>query len=374
MSLTARIKAEALRLGFAQVGILPVGPSLTHPFYQAWLAKGYGGEMAYLETERARRRRADPQEILPDCASILIVAANYLPNGLKGKGVAAYGVGDDYHEVLTDRLKQLVSSLEARLGREIKNRYYTDTGPLLERELAQRAGLGWIGKNTCLISPEQGSYFFLAEILLDLPLEPDQPIKTDHCGECTLCIEACPTDCILPDRTLDATRCISYLTIELKGAIPLELRPLTKDWIFGCDICQQVCPWNLRFAEPTADAAFQARAFLQEAGTREYLRLSPESYRRELSKSPLKRAKRAGLLRNAAVAAANSGDRSYVPDLVRLLTQEADPLPRAHAAWALGQLGEIEALRTASEDEQDSEVRAEIRLAISRAESREPGV
>ncbi len=372
--LTNFAKTEALRLGFSRVGITTPDPPPHLEVYESWLNEGRHGEMAYLETERARRRRADPQEILPDCASILIVAANYLPNGLKGKGVAAYGVGDDYHEVLTDRLKQLVSSLEARLGREIKNRYYTDTGPLLERELAQRAGLGWIGKNTCLISPEQGSYFFLAEILLDLPLEPDQPIKTDHCGECTLCIEACPTDCILPDRTLDATRCISYLTIELKGAIPLELRPLTKDWIFGCDICQQVCPWNLRFAEPTADAAFQARAFLQEAGTREYLRLSPESYRRELSKSPLKRAKRAGLLRNAAVAAANSGDRSYVPDLVRLLTQEADPLPRAHAAWALGQLGEIEALRTASEDEQDSEVRAEIRLAISRAESREPGV
>jgi epoxyqueuosine reductase len=380
--LTDFAKTEALSLGFSRVGITTPDPPPHLEVYESWLNQGRHGEMAYLETERARRRRANPQEILPDCASILVVAANYLPNALIGKGVAAsgvgddyqgsvaaYAVGDDYHDVLTDRLKQLVSSLEKRLGREIKNRYYTDTGPLLERELAQRAGLGWIGKNTCLISPEHGSYFFLAEILLDMPLEPDQPIKIDHCGECTLCIEACPTDCILPDRTLDAARCISYLTIELKGAIPLELRPLTNDWIFGCDICQQVCPWNLRFAEPTADPSFQARVFMQEADTREYLRLSPESYRLKLSKSPLKRAKRSGLLRNAAVAAANSGDHSYVPDLVRLLAQESDPLPRAHAAWALGQLGEVDALRSALDSEQHPEVLAEIRLAIGRPES-----
>ena len=372
--LTEFVKTEALRLGFSRVGITTPDPPPHIEVYESWLNEGRHGEMAYLGTERARHQRADPQEILPECASILVVAANYLPHGFKGKGVAvgddckgrvaAYAVGDDYHDVLTDRLKQLVSGLEARLGREIKSRYYTDTGPLLERELAQRAGLGWIGKNTCLISPEHGSYFFLAEVLLDLPLEPDQPIKTDHCGECTLCIEACPTSCILPDRTLDATRCISYLTIELKGTIPLELRPLTQDWVFGCDICQQVCPWNLRFAEPTTDHAFQTRAFLQEPSPGDFLQLSPEVYREELSKSPLKRAKRAGLRRNAAVAAGNSGDRSSVPALVSLLAEEGDPLPRAHAAWALGRLGEIEALRAALDSEQDPEVLAEIRLAL----------
>ena len=362
--LTEFVKTEALRLGFSRVGITTPDPPPHIEVYESWLNEKRHGEMAYLGTERARRRRADPKEILPECSSILVVALNYLPREHNGKGVAAYAVGEDYHDVLTDRLKRLVSSLEARLGREIKNRYYTDTGPILERELAQRAGLGWIGKNTCLISPEHGSYFFLGEVLLDLPLEPDQPIKTDHCGECTLCIEACPTDCILPDRTLDATRCISYLTIELKGAIPLELRTLTKDWVFGCDICQQVCPWNLRFAEPTVDPAFQSREFLKEPGARDFLRLSREGYQRELSKSPLKRAKRAGLLRNAAVAAANSGDRSFVPDLVRLLAQEEDPLPRTHAAWALGQLGAVEALRSALNSEQDPEVLAEIRLAL----------
>jgi len=366
--LTEYVKSEALRLGFSRVGITTPKPPPHLEIYEKWLKEGRHGEMTYLKTDRARRRRADPRDILPECSSILVVAANYLPLGHKRKGVAAYAVGDDYHDVLTDRLRQLVSNLEAHLGRKIKNHYYTDTGPLLERELAQRAGLGWIGKNTCLISPEHGSYFFLAELLLDLPLEPDQPIKTDHCGECTLCIEACPTSCILPDRTLDATRCISYLTIELKGAIPVELRPLTQGWIFGCDICQQVCPWNLRFAQPTAEAAFQSRAFLDEPTPQDFLQLSPESYRRELSKSPLKRAKRSGLLRNAAVAAGNAAERASIPDLERLLVQEQDPLPRAHAAWALGELGELEALRTALDSEQDPEVLAEIQLALDGAE------
>jgi epoxyqueuosine reductase len=279
-------------------------------------------------------------------------------------------MGDDYHDVLVDRLKQLVALLEEMLGREIKHRYYTDTGPLLERELAQRAGLGWIGKNTCLISPEHGSYFFLAELLLDLPLIQDEPIKTDHCGECRLCIEACPTDCILPDRTLDARRCISYLTIELKGAIPEALRPLTGNWVFGCDICQQVCPWNLRFAEPTTDVAFQTRPILQEPRPDDFLQLSSEDYHRELSKSPLKRSRLSGLLRNASVAAANSGNKSSVPHLLRILKDESDPMPRAHAAWALGQLGEIDVLRRALDSEQDPEVRTEIQSAIDAGDSR----
>ena len=367
--LTAFVKAEALRLGFSKAGITTPEPPPHLEIYEKWLNEGRHGEMTYLETDRARQRRADPRHILPECESILVVAANYLPNMQKTERVAAYAVGDDYHDVLAHRLKQLVSSIEERIGREVKNRYYTDTGPLLERELAQRAGLGWIGKNTCLISPDHGSYFFLAEVLLDLPLEPDQPITTDHCGECTLCIEACPTNCILPDRTLDATRCISYLTIELKGTIPLELRPLTQDWIFGCDICQQVCPWNLRFAEPTTDHAFHARPFLSEPSPIDFLRLTPQDYRTELSKSPLKRAKRSGLLRNAAVAAGNAGGHASVPDLERVLAKDEDPVPRAHAAWALGMLGELEALRADLESEQDPEVLAEIRLALEGTES-----
>jgi epoxyqueuosine reductase len=163
--------------------------------------------------------------------------------------VASYARGEDYHDVLPARMQELVRFIEEQVGGPVGNRYYTDTGPILERDLAQQAGIGWIGKNTCLIHPKQGSYFFLSEILLDLELEPDPPFTTDHCGTCTRCITACPTQCILPDRTLDATRCISYLTIELKDDIPVELREKVGDWAFGCDVCQMVCPWN-RFAPP----------------------------------------------------------------------------------------------------------------------------
>ena len=171
--------------------------------------------------------------------------------------VASYALGDDYHDIIPPRLKLIVEFIEEQLGHPVPNRYYTDTGPILERDLAQRAGLGWIGKNSMLINPKAGSTFFLAEILLGIELEPDEAIITDHCGTCTRCLTACPTQCILPNRTLDARRCISYLTIELKDDIPEELRPLMKDWIFGCDICQQVCPWN-QFSSQ-ADSAFEPK-------------------------------------------------------------------------------------------------------------------
>jgi epoxyqueuosine reductase len=224
--------------------------------------------MAYLATERSRARRADPREILPECRSILVLATPYSPpdialsgtseareveaHGLTGH-IASYAWGEDYHDVLPARMKELVQFIETQVGGPVKHRWYTDTGPILERDLAQRAGIGWIGKNTCLISPKFGSYFLLSEILLDLALEPDSPFITDHCGTCTRCIEACPTDCILPDRTIDASRCISYLTIELKDEIPSELRDKIGNWVFGCDICQIVCPWN-RFAGEGDDA------------------------------------------------------------------------------------------------------------------------
>lgn len=366
--LTDFVKAEALRLGFSRVGITTPDPPPHLNIYRNWLAEGRHGEMTYLGTERALRRRANPREILPECEAILVVASNYLPEHHSSSGVAAYAVGDDYHDVLVERLRQLVASVEERLGGEIKHRHYTDTGPVLERELAQRAGLGWIGKNTCVIHPEHGSYFLLAEVLLALPLVPDEPFKADHCGECTLCIEACPTQCILPDRTLDARRCISYLTIELKGAVPKSLRSQTGGWIFGCDICQEVCPWNLRFAEPTGDPSFQPRSSLQSVDPADFLQLTGDRYRSELRKSPLKRAKREGLLRNAALAAANSGDRASVPGLVRVLAEEQEAIPRSHAAWALGKLGEANALQAALETEGDPEVRKEIQAALEEAE------
>ena len=262
--LTARVKAEAKRIGFELVGVTGPAPPSHLDVYHQWLAEGRHGGMNYLADERALKRRSDPLQILPECQSILTVAVNYFPGDHQHventPRVAAYAQGDDYHDVLIERLEQLARFIETRVGGSVPHRKYTDTGPLLEREFAQRSGLGWIGKNTCLINPSHGSYLFLAELLLGVQLEPDTPFEEDHCGTCTRCVDACPTSCILPDRTIDARLCISYLTIEHKDFVPHELREKIGDWLFGCDICQQVCPWN-RFSLPTKDPAFQTRSF-----------------------------------------------------------------------------------------------------------------
>jgi epoxyqueuosine reductase len=287
--------------------------------------------------------------------------------------VAAYAWGDDYHDVLPERLRSLVGFIEDRVGQPVPNRCYTDTGPLLERELAQRAGLGWIGKNTCLIHPRQGSYFLLAEILLALDLDIDPPFQTDHCGSCTRCIDACPTGCILPDRTLDASRCISYLTIELKGAIPLELRSRVGEWVFGCDLCQQVCPWNLRFASPHGDPCFAPRPGVPQPDLALEISLSPEAFNLKFKGSPLKRAKRGGYLRNVALALGNAGDPQAAGPLIAALANDARPLVRGHAAWALGQIGGgkvLYNLHAALKAEPDPWVQAEIRAAIQAVQNR----
>jgi epoxyqueuosine reductase len=374
-ALSDRIKTEAKRLGFTLAGITSADPPEHFDFYTEWLAQGYHGEMAYLETGRARTRRADPRRILPECASILVLGFPYdAPRGGQNPGspdrgrVAAYAWGVDYHEVVQERLEALVGFIEAEIGKPVPNRCYVDTGPLLERDFAQRAGLGWIGKNTCLIHPQQGSCFFLAEILLGLHLDPDPAFTSDHCGTCTRCIEACPTDCILPDRTLDASRCISYLTIELKGPIPERLRTGIGDWIFGCDVCQEVCPWNLRFAPERGDPGLLsdpefARPILVEA-----LGLDPEAFNRRFRDRPVKRAKRRGYLRNTAVALGNAGSKAAVPALEAALLEDPEPLVRGHAAWALGRIGgsrSTRALRRAAEIERDPDALAEIRDALA---------
>jgi len=297
--------------------------------------------MHYLADERARTRRADPCLILPECKSILVLAAPYAdPKSAEASEkpaptgrVAAYAWGDDYHNVFPVKLQQLVAFIEEQVGHPVPNRYYTDTGPILERDLAQRAGLGWIGKNTCLINPKHGSYFLLAEVLLGLELEPDAPFTTDHCGTCTRCIDACPTECILPNRTLDARRCISYLTIELKEDIPEELRPLLGDWVFGCDVCQMVCPWN-RFATEMVDEAFSPRNDVPRSNLIRELELTPQAFNRKFKNSPVKRAKRRGYLRNVAVAAGNLGDKGAIPAL-ETAKEDIEPLVREHADWAL---------------------------------------
>lgn len=308
--------------------------------------------MDYLATNRSRTRRSDPREILPECKSILVLATPYSPASLSGAEgeveahIASYAQGADYHDIIPTRMKELVQFIEKKVGGPVKNRYYTDTGPILERDLAQRAGIGWIGKNTCLINPKVGSYFFISEILLDLELEPDSPFTTDHCGTCTRCIQACPTDCILPDRTLDATKCISYLTIELKDDIPVELRDKMGNWIFGCDICQTVCPWN-RFA-PEGDSAFTNPSSLQQAQDNASLRtspptlteglsLTPQAFNQRFKRTPVKRAKRRGYLRNVAVALGNTGDMHHLPVLQNALNDD-EPMIREHAQWAIEQI------------------------------------
>jgi epoxyqueuosine reductase len=407
MSLTQAIKAEARRLGFQLAGVTTPDPPPHFAFFQDWLAAGREGEMAYLAAERSRQRRADPRLILSECRSILVLGIRYpapeteetgpdhpsaslrMTSAGSGEGpetevgnsepdqilgrVASYAWGADYHEALPERLQALVTFIEAQVGQPVPNRWYTDTGPILERDLAQRAGLGWIGKNTCLIHPGLGSYFLLAEVLLGIDLEPDTPFESDHCGSCTRCIEACPTGCILPDRTLDATRCISYLTIELKGPIPQELRPQIDGWVFGCDICQQVCPWNLRFAGPEGDPEFAPRPPAPRPALIQELTLTSEEFNRRFSlsrrsRSPVKRAKRRGYLRNVAVALGNSRSPAAVQALSRAMEGDEEPLVRGHAAWALGRIGGQAArlaLEKAGGCERDPYVLSEIHSALT---------
>ncbi len=291
------------------------------------------GRMNYLAEERSRARRADPKQILPECKSIIVLALPYQPSSFilhpSSFHIASYALGDDYHDIIPPRLKLIVEFIEEQIGHPIPNRYYTDTGPILERDLAQRAGLGWIGKNTLLINPKAGSTFFLAEILLGIELEPDDAIITDHCGTCARCITACPTQAILPNHMLDARRCISYLTIELKDDIPEEFRPHMQDWIFGCDICQMVCPWN-RFSAQ-ADSAFEPKIPLPVLTSD--LTLTSVEFNQRFKQSPIKRAKRRGYLRNLAVAIGNNGSEADIPILEQLI-QDDEPMIREHAKWA----------------------------------------
>ncbi len=372
-ALTRFAKSQAKRLGFDLVGVTTAEPPPHLQVYQHWIASGRHGDMAYLERQQSLARRADLQLILPGCRSMLVLAANYLPPKPPGDQefgrVAAYAAGRDYHDVLVSRMDDLMAALEAAAGRRISYKRYTDTGPLLEREFAQRAGLGWIGKNTCLISPTSGSYFFLAEILLDLELEVDKPFRADRCGSCTRCIQACPTSCILPDRTIDARKCISYLTIELRKAIPEDLRASIGEWIFGCDECQDVCPWNKRFARPSEDSAFYPIPVLQESMLERLLDLEEAQMRMLLGESPLRRARRRGLVRNAAVVAGNSRDQSYRQRLATLLQNDRDAFVRQHAAWGLSNLPGVDAataLSRALGEEGDAVVRKEIRAALDK--------
>ena len=376
-ALSAMIRARALEMGFDQVGIAPVRPSAHADAYTRWVALGMQGEMGYMAREDAVAKRREPAALVPGARSAVVVTLDYLPPGddpTAAPGdpavpiVARYARGDDYHELMKARLIALQEWIAAELL-PAGGRAYVDTGAVLEREMASRAGLGWHGRNTMLIHPRRGSYFFIGEVLLDVELEYDAPFARDHCGTCRRCLDACPTGALLGrDATgapvMDARRCISYLTIELKGAIPRELRPLMGNRVYGCDICQEVCPWN-RFAEPTDEAAFLAREGLDGASLIEWVGMTQEEFSRRFKGSPIKRTKRRGLLRNVAVALGNWGSPEAVPALAAALGDE-QALVRGHAAWALGRIGTEaarQALRGRAEVEADAWVREEISIA-----------
>ncbi len=376
--LSARIHAQACALGFDAVGIAPVGPSAYGEAYARWVEAGYHGEMGYLARADAVAKRGDPARVVSGARSALVVAKSYYPEEEASvvqedpsRAVfARYARGDDYHEILKPRLIELQDWIDRELL-PVGGRAYVDTGPVLERELAVAAGLGWFGKNTMLIRPRQGSYFFLGVILLDVELAYDEPFEREHCGTCNSCLDSCPTGALLGrDETgapvMDARRCISYLTIELKGPIPRELRPLLGNRIYGCDICNEVCPHNSpKFVQLTDETAFWPRQGVHGVKLVELMSLSQEEFSRRFRNSPVKRAKRRGLLRNVAVALGNWGSPEAVPVLARALN-DPEALIRGHAAWALGQIGTPaaqQALQGRAEEEDDEWVQDEIALA-----------
>lgn len=301
---TTRLKALAADLGFLACGVCDLAPSRHGDALDAWLAAGYGGTMRYLHRQAARRK--EPARILPGASRAIVVLDNYAaapaseaPEGRHAR-IAAYARGEDYHHVTLARLERVVTWLRAE-GAGLA-RAFVDAGPVPERELAQRAGLGWVGKNTMLLRPGTGSLFFIGTVLTDLALAVDPPFTADHCGSCTRCLEACPTEAFVSPRVLDATRCLSYLTIEHKGPIPEAYLPLADGWAFGCDICNDVCPWNERFATPTGVAEFQPRDAPDTADPGYFERMDPGTFAARFGDTPLARPGLAGMRRNWAAA------------------------------------------------------------------------
>jgi epoxyqueuosine reductase len=339
-ALSTAVKAEALRIGFDLVGIVSAVAPATFADFQEWLRQGFAGEMKYLG--RREEAYAHPRHVMPAVRSVIMLAANYRtadpapPEVLTGR-VSRYAWNDgDYHTLLRERLEKLADYLH-RERPGCRTRAVVDTAPLLERDFARAAGLGWFGKNTMLINKRQGSWLFLSGLLTDLEMEPDAPHETSHCGTCTRCLEACPTDAFPEPYVLDARKCISYLTIELKGPIPAELRDGVGDWLFGCDICQDVCPWNKK-APRKNDVAFRPRTDLNPANLISLLELDEMAFERTFGQSALSRPGRAGILRNAAIVLGNQQDERAVPALDRALSDE-EAVVRGAAAWALGKIG-----------------------------------
>ena len=334
------IKEYAVELGFDIVGIAPATRVPHAEAYIAWVEAGYAGDMSYMAREPARRQ--DPRFLLPEARSVVVVAVSYftadppvaLWNDPARGRIARYAWGWDYHDALMPRLRQLAAWLQQHCDDPVSWRAYVDTGPLLERDLALLAGLGFIGKNTCLIHPQWGSYLFLGELLVSIELAYDSPITAGTCGRCTRCLDACPTGALVAPYRLDSRKCISYLTIELRDAIPEALRAPMGNWIFGCDVCQSVCPWTRRFARPGRQDFLSFEPARCTPSLLELLSMDETQFRTRFGRTPVRRSKWYGLLRNVAVALGNWGDPAAIPALQHA-AEESHPLVREHAAWAL---------------------------------------
>ena len=369
-----RIRERALALGFEAVAIASVEPLEAVARYRAWIDAGRHGEMHWLASEKHLARRADPERILRELRSVVCVAMCHAPDRSEARDarigrIARYAAGEDYHRVMHDRLLALERFIERDALPGSRALWYADTGAILERAWAERAGLGWIGKHAGLLSERLGSWLLLGEVYVNRVLESDAAPAAERCGTCTRCLDACPTGAIVAPYQVDARRCISYLTIELRGPIPRELRPLVGDWVFGCDVCQEVCPWN-RFAKPAREARLHARE-LDGWTLERFLTLDEPAFEALFAGSPIRRARRSGFLRNVCVALGNRRDRGTAGALARVLEADPEPLVRGHAAWALGQLRAAGdevldgALAAARDRDADPWVREEVALALA---------
>lgn len=332
--LKSQLIAKALELGFGDCRVAEAKPAPHRELYEQWVAEGKYGDMAWMA--RNLDRRTDPRVVQPGARSVIVLALNYYqgepPPGPGGYRIARYAWNEDYHDLIVAKLKTLDSWLIQQGGIQ---RYYVDTGPVLERDFASEAGLGWGGKSTMQIHRQFGTWFFLAELITTLDIQPDTPAK-DLCGKCTRCITACPTQAITAPRRMDARRCVSYLTIEHKGSIPEEFRRAMGDRIYGCDDCLSACPWN-KFAQISQEATFQAREAVFSQSLRDFLTLTDEAFRALFAKSPIKRIKRPAFLRNVCVALGNVGTLDDLPALMRMVEDE-NPLISEHASWAVQEI------------------------------------
>jgi epoxyqueuosine reductase len=362
------IQEEARRLGFFKLGIASARRLPGVENFKAWLKQGFHGTMRYLE--RQSLKRENPELVLPDVQTILVLAMNYFTDDsppdspMKGR-ISRYAWGDDYHGIVMDRLDALLAFIKKQEP-SINGRCYVDTGPIMEKIWSAESALGWMGKHTNVITRDQGSWFFIGVILLDAVIECD-PKEKNFCGQCSRCIQACPTGAIVAPYSLDARLCISYLTIECRGPIPRRLRPSVGSRIYGCDDCQEICPWN-RFAETTVEKGFEPRAENLRPELTELILINPREFKERFINSPILRATRDGFVRNVAVALGNSRSEEAVPSLEIALHDES-ALVRSHAAWALGQIptGQaLHALKEAESKELDQETLQEIRLALGK--------